>query len=337
MSATTVARVLCSVAEAYRVSLDDVLERHGVSRRLLDDADARVPGQLDMDLFDELSARAGEPALGIRLAMQTAPLRLDLLDYVARHSPDLASAFRNMLRYQRLLVDDIALELRVDGPFARVVHTPPPSLRFSRHATEYTLGSLLVRGRALSGVDLKPLSVSMRAPQPVDDGPYRQLFGVDVAFGQPCTEMVLDRAVLSCKIVEADPSLYGILERCARERVAALEACSSFLDEVRREVGRLLRGEVPLAADVARRLGMSARNLHRRLHGEGRTYQQLVDEVRLAMAGAYLADRRIKAVEVGFLLGFSDPSAFYRAFRRWTGKTPIEYREAGLSSPAPRA
>ena len=99
---------------------------------------------------------------------------------------------------------------------------------------------------------------------------------------------------------------------------------------------RLLRGDVPLCADVARRLGMSARNLHRHLHREGHTYRQLVDEVRLSMAETYLADRRIKAVEVGFLLGFSDASSFYRAFRRWTGKTPIEYRASGTTPTAPR-
>src|SRR6202020_1204260 len=115
---------------------------------------------------------------------------------------------------------------------------------------------------------------------------YRQLFRVDVAFGQPRTEVVVDRAILSYANLEADPSLYAILERCARERVAELGSCWPLLDEVRREVSRLLRGEVPLAAQVARRLGMSARNLHRRLRDEGRTYQQVVDEVRLAMADA---------------------------------------------------
>ncbi|MFO0762019.1 MAG: AraC family transcriptional regulator [Byssovorax sp.] len=331
------ARVLCSVADAYGISLDDVLSRYGVGRGLLDDADARVPGQLDMDLFDELAARVGEPALGIRMALFQAPLSFDLIDYVARNSPDLASAYRNILRYHRLLTENVALELRVEGQIAIIGYDPPKSLRFSRHATEYTLGTLVVRGRALSGIDWSPLSVSLHDPPPADDSPYRKLFRCDVAFGQPRSEMVLDRAILSHKILDADPSLYAILERCARERVAALDACSTFLDEVRREVGRLLRGEVPLAADVARRLGMSARNLHRRLRDEGRTYQQVVDEVRLAMAGGYLADPRIKAVEVGFLLGFSDPSAFYRAFRRWTGKTPIEYRASSLPAAAPRA
>jgi AraC-like DNA-binding protein len=332
LASTTVGRILCSLAEGYGLSLDDVLERYGVSRRLLDDPDALVPGQLDMDLFDELSARAGEPALGIRLAMLPAPLTFDLVDYVGRNSPDLGSACRTLIRYQRLLFDNVAVEMHIEGQVARVVHNVPPGMRFSRHATEYTLGTMLVRARAFSGIDLNPLSVSLRDPPPADDGPYRQLFRVDVAFGQPRTEAVVDRAILSYPNLAADPALYAILERCASERVAKLESCSSLLDEVRREVGRLLRGEVPLAAQVARRLGMSARNLHRRLHDEGCTYQQVVDEVRLAMADAYLADRRIKAVEVGFLLGFSDPSAFYRAFRRWTGKTPVEYRESGMTS-----
>jgi AraC-like DNA-binding protein len=334
LASTTVGRILCSLAEAYGVSLDDVLERHGVDHRVLADPDAVVPGQLDMDLFDELAARAREPALGIRLAMLPTPLNFDLVDYVGRNSPDLGSACRNMIRYQRLLFDSVAMELHVEGQVARVVHNGSPGMRFSRHATEYALGTLVVRARAFSGIDWNPLSVSLRDPPPADDSPYRKLFRAEVSFGQPRAEVVVDRAVLSYPNVAADPSLYAILERCARERVAKLESCSGLLDEVRLEMSRLLRGEVPLAAQVARRLGMSARNLHRRLRDEGRTYQQLVDEVRMAMADAYLADRRINAVDVGFLLGFSDASAFYRAFRRWTGKTPAEYR---LTAGAPGA
>jgi AraC-like DNA-binding protein len=330
-ASTTVARLLCTVAEAYGVSLDDVLARHGFDRSLLDDAGASVPGPLDMDLFDALAARANEPALGIRLAMLPAPPSFDLVDYVARNSPDLASAYRNLIRFQRLLFDYAAVELCIEGQVARAVLNAPPAMRLSRHAAECVLGTLVVRGRALSGMDWNPRSVSLRDPPPADDSPYRRLFRAEVSFGQPRAEVVIDRAILSYAIVKADPTLYAILERCAGERVAALTPCSSFLDEARGEVSRLLRGEVPLAADVARRLGMSARNLHRRLRDEGRTYQQIVDEVRMAMAEAYLADRRIKAVEVGFLLGFSDASAFYRAFRRWTGKTPAEYRESGAA------
>ncbi len=327
-ASTTVSRILCSVAGAYGVSLDDVLARHGVERSLLDDLDGRVPGQLDMDLFDELAARAGEPALGIRMAMLPSPLSFDLADYVARNSPDLGSGYRNLLRYQRLLFDNFTVELRVDGNVARLIHNISPSLRFSRHATECMLGTLVMRGRALSGIDWAPLSVSLRDPTPIDDGPYRQLFRAAVSFGQPLSEVLVDRAILSYPNVKADPALYAILEREASERVAKLESQSSFLDDVRGEVSRLLRGAAPIASDVAGRLGMSVRNLHHRLRREGRTYQQIVDEVRLAMASAYLADRRVKAVEVGFLIGFSDASAFYHAFRRWTGMTPIEYRES---------
>jgi AraC-like DNA-binding protein len=327
-SASTISRVLLMLANAFGVSLDDVLARHGVDKQLLDDQDARVPGQLDMDLFDALAERTNEPALGVKIALLPRPPSFDLADYAARNSPDLGSGYRCLLRHQRLLFDHPPLELKVDDQVARLIHHAPPLSRVSRHATECLLGMMLVHGRALTGVDWAPLSVSLRDPAPPDDAPYRRLFRVAVEFAQPVTEIVFDRSVLAYANQAADPALYAVLEHHAAERVQKLASENSFLDEARREIGRLMRGSVPRAADVARRLGMSTRTLHHRLRGHQRTYQQLIDDVRLAMASAYLADARVKCVEVAFMLGFSDASAFYRAFRRWTGKTPIEYRAA---------
>ncbi len=261
-------RILCAIAGVYGISLDDVLARYGVGRADLDDLDAHVPGQLDMDLFDELSARAGEPALGIRMAMMQSSPSFDLADYVARNSPDLGSGYRALMRYQRLLFDHATLDLRIEGRVATLVHNAPPGMRFSRHATDCMLGTLVVRGRALSGVDWAPLLVSLRDPSPVDEAPYRQLCRAEVSFAQPRTEVRVDRAILSYPNVKADPALYAVLERDAAERVARLASCSRFADEVRDVVSRLLRGTVPSAEDVARRLGMSARHLHRRLQAK---------------------------------------------------------------------
>jgi AraC-like DNA-binding protein len=96
-----------------------------------------------------------------------------------------------------------------------------------------------------------------------------------------------------------------------------------------------MRGDAPTAETVARQMGMSLRSFLRRLHGEGVTYQDVLDGVRRDLAEALLRDGGIKLTELAFLLGFSEVSAFYRAFRRWTGSTPGEYRQQLVARPSP--
>jgi len=309
----------------FAVSLDDVLAEWGVAPADLDDVEGRVPAQLEMDLFDRLAERAGEPALGIKLAsIPTATF--DVVDYVAMHSPDLGSAYANVIRYQRLLHDGVGWELVAGGDQARLIHHPTPGVRLSRHAIEASLGLFVSRGRALVGADWVPRAVALCTPPPADDGVYRALFRCPVEFAQPVTEVILDGELLRRPVRQADAALFRILERTAAERLARLKTTSDFVDEVRREIGRLLRGELPRVAEVARRLGCSQRTLHHRLRAEGCAFGQLVDEARLHVAMAFLDDPGVKMADIALLLGFSDASAFHRAFRRWTGTTPIEYR-----------
>src|SRR5437867_590774 len=104
-SATTISRALCGLAAMLGIPLDDVVRRHGLEAAQLDEVDRRVPAQLEMDLFDALAVRSGEPAAGLRVATMAAGVTVtfDLSDYVARNSPDLGTCIRNVLRYQRLL------------------------------------------------------------------------------------------------------------------------------------------------------------------------------------------------------------------------------------------
>ena len=326
-SSSVISAALCMAGDMFGVDLADVLARHGVVRGELADGDRRVPSQLEMDLFDELAARTGEPAFGIKHASLPAPPMFELADYLARASATLGDAYHNVLRFQSLLHDGVGCDLRLDGAVARFRHHLTPGIRISRHAVELALATVVMRGRSLTGKDWAPRAVSLRTPEPIDPRPYRALFRCDISFEQATSEVAFDRALLDEPLLAADPGLYKILEQTAEARLAARSSEHSFLDEVKREVCRQLRGDLPKVDKVARRLSMSARTLHHRLRTEGRTWQEVVDDVRLEMATTYLGDPGIKGIEVGFLLGFSDASAFYRAFRRWTGLTPIEFRE----------
>jgi AraC-like DNA-binding protein len=126
--------------------------------------------------------------------------------------------------------------------------------------------------------------------------------------------------------------LLQVFEQHARAALPAAGVDDSRADQVARVLSRKLKGSVPALHEVARELSMSSRNLQRTLRDAGTSYQSLLDDVRRDLAIRHLANPATSAGQVGFLLGFSEPSAFHRAFRRWTGKPPSAFRAAAQSA-----
>lgn len=319
-------RMLSRAAASRGVRTEDLLERHGVEPSLLEVLDARVPHALLVDLWEEVPRRLEAPTLGLQLA-QTIPLgTFELIEYCMRNSPNLAVCYQKLTRWQRLLHDGANYHLAAEGEVARIIHRPDPSLGVPSHASDFILAKLLRIGQQLTGVDFAPRSVSFAYARPRDDSEHTRVFRAPVRFGQPYTQLELDRSVLDLPIQGTDPTLAAVLERYAQRRLEELPRTTDWVDELRQRVRQSLQGTVPDASALARQMGMSPRTLSRRLHARGLTYQEVADEARKELALRHLLNKDLKVLEVAFLLGFSELSTFYRAFRRWTGTTPAAYR-----------
>lgn len=319
-------RMLSQAAASRGVRVDDLLEHHGVEPSHLEALDARVPHALLVDLWEQVPRRLEAPTLGLHLA-QTIPLgAFDLVEYCMRNSPDLATSYRKLTRWQRLLHDGANYQLEIEGEVARIAHRPAPSLGVPPHASDFIMAKLLRIGQQLTGVAFEPRSVSFTYARPPDDSEHTRVFRAPVRFGQPHTQLELDRALLDLPIQGTDPNLAAVLERYAQRRLEELPQSTDWVDELRQRVRQALQGTVPDASALARQMGLSPRTLSRRLHERGLTYQQVVDEARKELALRHLLNKDLKVLEVAFLLGFSEVSTFYRAFRRWTGTTPAAYR-----------
>lgn len=318
--------MLSQVAASRGVRTDDLLERHGVEPSLLEALDSRVPHALLIDLWEQVPRRLGAPTLGLQLA-QTVPLgAFDLIEYCMRNSPDLATCYRKLTRWQHLLHDAANYHLETEGEVARIIHRADPALGVPPQASDFILAKLLRIGQQLTGVAFAPRSVSFTYARPPDDSEHIRMFRAPVRFGQPHAQLELDRAVLDLPIQGTDPTLAAVLERYAQRRLEELPRTTDWVDELRQCVRHALQGTVPDASALARQMGLSPRTLSRRLHERGLTYQQIVDEARKELALRHLLNKDLKVLEVAFLLGFSELSTFYRAFRRWTGTTPAAYR-----------
>ena len=303
------------------------------------DPDARMPLATETALWAAGERLSGDRDLGLHTAERLQPGAFDVLDYVVRTAPTLRIALQRLSRYNRLEHDAAQFSLHDDGQRVRIVHAfrggrPGQSLGQHRHSIEFTLGSLAVIGRQLGGGPFVPTSVAFCHAAPQSTGEHTRLFGVSPRFSAPANVFEVAAADLDRPLPAADPRLWRIIERHAEALLAARpDPTESLAARVARDVTNTLGEGPPTLADVARRLHMSERSLQRHLRDEGVRFDALVEGLRRDLALSYLADRKMAIAEVAFLLGYSEPSAFHRAFKRWTGTTPGELRGGDSAAP----
>jgi len=319
-------RVLLEGARTAGVSFEDLVDQLQC-REALDDLEGRIEQANAHQLWERIARRSGDAAFGLHVAEAIRPGAFAVLDYAARNAPTLGEAYRRIVRYSRLIHDGAQVQLSLDDEHARLSYTLPGYPGGSpRHTAEFIVAIWVVTGRQMTETDFTPLSVCFQHPQPADTDEHRRLFRCSIAFDASANEMCFNRALMSRALAQADPQLSLLLDRYADELLARLPSGEDFAGTVRRHLAAALRGGDPGLEAIARKLRMSPRTLQRRLKDEGTSHQDLLDDLRRELAQKYLREPTVAISEAAFLLGFSEPSAFHRAFKRWTGTTPGEFR-----------
>jgi AraC-like DNA-binding protein len=193
-------------------------------------------------------------------------------------------------------------------------------------AQDYQLAALLQLSREMTGIDLVPRDVSFTYPQPSSTIAHRQFFRCPVHFGAPRASIVFGDADLDLPVVNADETLAGYLSRYAEQELASLVQGDTMRHAVRAVIWSLLGDGTPSLKQVAAALRLPPRTLQRRLAAEGTSLHEEIEEIRRTMALAVLRDRSISIEDVAILLGYTEPSTFFRSFKRWTGTTPRRFR-----------
>jgi AraC-like DNA-binding protein len=331
-----VARAHLAAAAAEGIPLDVVLAKHGLQTGDLEDDEAEIDVTAMNALWREMERLTGE-GYGLRLA-EMPSRALGIVDYCARCAPDGRASLRTVIAYQRLLNGVSGAIVLDEGPAASTLRFEPPfpSTTLPRSVPEFVLARLVTALRRNTGLDFAPRRATFRHGPPADLAEHRRVLRCTPTFHAATDSVEIDEAILRAPVVTADPSLGAILDRHARELLARRPTERDLLTDVRRAIlDGLRRGSLPDSDAVARRLATSTRTLRRRLDEAGTSLSALTDEVRRELAGQYLRDPALTTMEVAFLLGFSDASTFCRAFRRWTGSTPQDYRRL-VAAPAHR-
>ncbi|MBS1117934.1 MAG: Transcriptional regulator, AraC family protein [Deltaproteobacteria bacterium] len=311
---------------AAGVDCPALIAQLAIPHELLADPDARVSVELYHRLWREGSTLSSDPDFGLHAGERMPVGAFDVLDYLLRSSRDVGDAIANTMRYFRIMSEAAELALEVEADRAclrqRLVadeHGVP------RHVGECFLSVIVARYRGVVGTTMPLRSVTFMHPRPTDTSEHRRIFGTEVLFDRDCNSLAFDAHLLAAPFATADPALNELLGRHAARLLHALPQSDGFPDRVRHAIGRAAdAGEFSVTA-LATRLHLSRRTLQRKLGEHGLAAETMIDDTRRTLALRYLEEHKLAIAEVAALVGFSELSAFYRAFKRWTGTTPRRY------------
>jgi AraC-like DNA-binding protein len=311
------------VAGARDVDLSGPLHALSLSPGALAADDARVAAHAVVELWGAAARASGDPDFGLHAGAATTPASLGALGYALATSATIADALERCARYARLL-DTAGFSVVEEGGRVWLRFRPGAG----RPYAEAIVAAVVAMMRQLTGADVRPVFVAFEHPRPPSVAEHERILGATPVFGHAAGNWVaFDAALLAMPCVRADPALARHLDRSARAALAELPIEGVVRARVCDAIAaRLEDGEAPSATSIARHLALTTRTLHRRLRAEGTTFSVLVDEARFARAAAWLRDASVSTDDIARRLGFSETSAFSRAFRRWAGESPRAFR-----------
>ncbi len=305
-----------------------VLTSVGLSLEAITDPQARLPHGPVAALWDAAGTATGDPAFGLHVAEAMDLSAFDVQMYAYRCAPTVGEGLDAIVRFHRLTHDASQVAALEVGDALVLRHTLPGGHRLPAAAAQFVLAVAVLAARDAVEGPVPVRAVHLQAAAPDEASAHVRVFGVPPVFDAPHNEVVFPLAVRDLPHRAADPALGAILRRHGDALLADLPRVDGVVERVRSVLMHALRGGNPSADHTAARLHLSVRTLSRRLREHGTTHQQVLDGLRQELAERYLSDPSLSVQEVAFLLGFSEPSAFHRAFKRWTGRSPGALRTA---------
>lgn len=304
----------------------------GVNQILNNDS-KYAPSELLFEVY-ELSEHIVKPGFAIRVAEKMDLDDYDLLGLAWKTSCSPKDMFVRCERFFNLMGDTQRYKLIVEGETGSIFMYRNAQRRGMEISNE---GSLVATQTVLTkivGKDIQPVLVTYAHPAPSDASSYMEFFDCEVLFGQQSNKIVYRSEDLDTLSLKADRSLNKFLMDRLKEKAEDNEVNSDkFLKDTGSLIKDALPGGIPKAYDIGKQLGMSARTLNRRLSIKNTSFRELLQNTQLKLSTHLLTSTHETISEIAFQTGFSEQSAFNRAFKRWTGQAPLEYRKKHSAPP----
>lgn len=314
--------------------VDERVDKAALLREVGVDPDAPVDPKVmvsDDDYYTYLENIAAQDPNALDLPLRVgASMRLDeygAMGLAWKSAANLRASWDRAERFAMVLTSVSAYEVReVELGAWLILHRDGDRRLGLRLSNEASIASLAGISQQVTEAPVRLLEVTLEHPSPGRTDVHERHFGCPVRFGAEHDALLVAWETLRHPNRLSDPGMSKFFEAHLERELEALDDDHALAHRVLGEVSRALSDGIPTISETAKRLGMSSRTLQRRLADNGRTYQQVIDEARRTLAERLLRQTEYSMQEIAFLTGFSEQSAFTRAFKRWAGQTPRSFR-----------
>lgn len=309
------------------IDLPPLLRRAGLVIREIDDESAPIAVTKQINFLNLVSAALEDRLLGFHIAREMDLRKTGLLYYVAASSETLCDALLKIARYASTVNEGIKLKIGTGRSLGIGFSYAGVSRLSDRHQIEAWITAIMRFCREMTGRQLLPVSVRIMHQRIPESDELDSFLGRPAEFGTDKDEVLLPYLVAKLPILSADPYLNKLLIGCCDEAFARRKASSGPLRaNVENAIAALLPHGQARVNIVAQKLGISPRTLRRRLSAEAVSFARILEDLRIALAKRYLAERHLSISHIAWLLGYTEVSTFSHAFRRWTGRAPRGHR-----------
>lgn len=303
---------------------EQVIKRSGLNPEELYDSKLRTPHWAQSLFWEAAEDISNDVNIGISLGAKMPIFKGIILEYLFISSAHFGDGLRRMLNYQRLISDALSITLEDEGDNPYIAFSYPDSdLRHLIECTGIVLTNFLRfvsdNGIEVSRVDFTHAKVS-------SDFDYDNAFQCQVCFDQEENRIYFPKSSMTHRSLHTQPELLSFHEQLVSAQLADLER-QDLISEVQQQIARLLESGEVCVETVASELDIAPRSLRAQLQEAGTSFSQVLNDYRHHLAKKLLAKTEESIAEIVYLTGFSEPSTFYRAFKRWEGLTPVEYRK----------
>ncbi|MCF5711530.1 MULTISPECIES: AraC family transcriptional regulator [Pseudomonas syringae group] len=316
-------RALRKQLDAVDTDSEALCRRAGIDPKSLDDASMQFPADVTARLWQLAVASSRDPALGLRVSRFVSPTAFHALGYTLVASGSLREVFERIVRYRSTAEDSLELDFRTVGERYEFRFGTPKSCQSPVHELLDAFAAIYVRTcRNRLGRGYAPLAIHLQRPEPEDPRPWEDLFRSPLNFSANENLLVFGGEDFDSHLDD------GPMQVNEQESTSDLLPSLIWEQRVRSAIETLLPDGEPTAQNIAEALHLSPRSLERHLADEGCCYDLLLSQCRQNLALLHMSEPQTSLSEIAWLLGFGDTESLSRAFKRWTGLTPEEYRSA---------
>jgi AraC-like DNA-binding protein len=323
----SVAALIAQTLRSYDCAPEALFDKAGLDTSRLSNPDTRYPGNRVQQLWRLAVEASGDPCFGFVVGEQVQPVMLHGIGFSWLASDTLRDALSRLVRFSRLISSAANMRLQDSVDSLDLVILPPTDVENVPYASQDAgMSGFLRMCRLTAGDEINPVHVSLKRPRPDCDSHLQAFFRAPLQYDAEANILSFSKQLVDIPLTNANPELARINDQAVTDYLARFDR-DSLTMQVRSKIIERLQDGTPNQEAIAHSLNVSLRSLQRKLNSEATNFKTLLESTRRELALLYIRETHRSLGEITYLLGFSEPSNFTRAFKRWTGVSPIEYRE----------